>query len=212
MTCSYPDGKGGSARYTQELSDLEDQSNDDSFDFVVTTPGAYQVTCSLGGIEKSSAFTIPEPPPAPPPPPAPAPAEDAAPQAPGSGVPTSRALMINGTGTWTKYYTDPAGVCSVPANQVTLQVGEEDTAELEIYYPVITTSGPPCTISSEGVGFHLGKGTVNRKDRIVTYTSCADGVYRAQGQVSYDGGILRGEVTCFDTGAGLTSMVKITMP
>lgn len=64
--------------------------------------------------------------------------------------------------------------------------------------------------------YNYGTGFVDRVNETVTLRIHIDvpgqgGLYSAEGQLSYSGGVLQGEITCFDTGAGLSTSTKIVM-
>jgi hypothetical protein len=200
LKCDYPDGYGKTLTFSEELPKEEDEpEGKTSFDFFLTVPGNYQVVCTLGDSRQTAGFKI----------------ESIAitpSEVPITGIPTSRAFYINGAGTWTINFSDPPGTCTLLTTQVTLQVNEDETADLQVYYPSLTTYGPPCTISTEGVGMDLGLGALDRVNQTVTYTSCANGIYKAEGQISYKDRKLSGEVTCYYPEGNLTSSVTLKMP
>lgn len=56
VSCTYPGGDHvGRNTDPQKLADVV---RNDSFDFTLTTPGTYDVTCTMGGVTKSASFTI----------------------------------------------------------------------------------------------------------------------------------------------------------
>jgi len=204
LTCDYPDGKGGTSQYQYMDLDVKKPGTVTSFDLTLKTNGTYTVTCRMGSNEKSASFTINEP-------------TVSVQSDLDSGAIPGEAFTITGTGMWTENFHNPDGTCSVRSEQVELRVHEDSTAELVVFHPVWTTFGPPCTTSRDMSGYNFGSGKVDRVKETVTYTSCIDvpgqgGLYSAEGQLSYSGGVLQGEITCFDTGAGLSTSTKIVMP
>ena len=199
LKCDYPDDNGMTLTYTEDLPKVEKPEGNTAFDFRLTLPGTFQVVCSLDSSKQTAFFTVKY-------------VKPTLTQAPITGVPTSRAFYINGAGTWTINFSDPPGTCTLLTTQVTLQVNEDETADLQVYYPSLLTYGPPCTISKEGVGMDLGLGTLDRVNQTVTYTSCANGIYKAEGQISYKDGKLAGEVTCYYPEGNLSTSVTLKMP
>ncbi len=195
IICTHPGTLGGDTIQVPLTLNHTDTST--SFEFRVTEPGSYNVNCRDSfGNSVTAVFTVEA-------------AATSQSQQP-TGVATSRARLVTGTGTWTVNYTDPTGTCTEPASRVELQLADDGTGTLKVYYPTITGAGSPCTYSSDTSVYNLGTGAVDWTLQKVSFTTC--GPYTAKGEVSFKAGTLVGDITCFDTGAGLTSSRVLNMP
>ena len=119
---------------------------------------------------------------------------DAAPP-PVGDVPQVETLTFEALANKTDFGSGGAG-CSA-AQLATLMVRGDGTAQL-------VTSGPGfvdhvnCTPGSSSDTWYLD-GTADPGGQVVTFVSCNYGRFTAQGQISYAGGALQGEVSCFNS-------------
>jgi hypothetical protein len=67
-----------------------------------------------------------------------------------------------------------------------------------------------CTPSAGVEGWYL-EGLANPVDETVTFVTCNQGSFTAQGTVSYGGGTLNGSVTCLYTQGSVAGQVAILL-
>ena len=169
-----------------------------TFVFTMTEPGNYQLYCTAMklGISGKAAFTV------------------TGADAPESGNPTPggetvQPVQVNGAGQKTDYSGNYS--CSAAATLL-LKVNADGSAVLEATGPGFIDH-INCTQSASLEGWFIA-GSVNPGTETVSFTSCNNGGFTAQGTISYVDGILSGEVTCLNksgSDAGKPA-VKITAP
>ncbi len=115
---------------------------------------------------------------------------------PTAGGNSFQPTQVNGAGKLGDYYQG-AYVCWTDAN-LTLKVNADGSAELEAKGP----SGWDVDLVTCGQTGWLETwiivGSVNPGTETITFTSCNNNEFTAQGTISYAGGVLSGEVTCLN--------------
>jgi len=170
-----------------------------TFEFTMTNPGSYTLYCTAVeiGISGKDSFTVIEPP--------------SAPVVPVQTPSGAQPVTIRSTGQRTSLSTDGQYSCSV-AVDVVLVVQADGTAEMSATGPGFSDH-INCT-QMEGLLQHTLTGTANPAGETVSFTSCNNGGFDAQGTVSYAGGKLSGEAACLwnrGDAAGKTDM-RLTLP
>ncbi len=106
--------------------------------------------------------------------------------------PTTADQIIQGSGSKASFGPSPDISCQV-TQPAALTLHGDGTAEL-------VTTGPSfidhynCTTGTDETWYI--NGSVNAADQTVTFSSCNDGGFTANGVVSFEGGTLSGNVTC----------------
>jgi hypothetical protein len=202
LSCYIPNATGsGQMTVYQQTVPPSDKSRILTFDFTVTEPGSYKLYCTPGKrmVSGKTTFNVVAPP-----------AEEVPPAQPPSGA---QPVKITGAGTRASLSSDEQYSCSA-AVDVILVVRADGSA-------VLSSTGPHfydhinCTqgAAEDRVSYTID-GTADPTNETVTFTTCNDGGFKAQGKVSYAGGALSGTVAClYNRGdqAGKTDM-RLTMP
>ena len=186
------DNNGGDTKFTGSLSGHSDLYQtfgfQQSFKFTYTEPGAHALVCLLddnAGNAWSGDFSVSD-----------STGDSGQPQAPASEI------DVKGTGTLTNLSTQ----CSEPATSVLLRIAADNTwvwLNASFRGKNADCSQPDASSPDNNVTFTAG--AADLANQAVTVTGCSNGGPTAQGNVSYAGGTLSGQVTC-------GSAWKLTMP
>ena len=200
LHCYIPNGPGGGQKTVYKgMVPAADQSRILTFEFTLTEPGSYELYCTAvdRGITAKTSFTV-----------------TAAPaNAPAAANPPANALplKINGSGQRMDFSGDYS--CT-STDQVILDIKADGSAELETIGPSWLDHVNCKKYDDARQEAYFIDGTANLTDETVTFASCNNGGFDAQGSLKYSGVVLSGEVTCLwkqgDT-AG-KPLMKLTMP
>lgn len=138
------------------------------------------------------------------------PAPTAAPVAVDTPAAATAPIVIQGSAQKTSFAGESS--CTAPAQDVTLTVNADGSAQLSVAGPGFIDH-INCTPSASVEGWYV-EGTANLADATVTFTTCNMGNFAAEGTASYAGGALAGEVVCrYSKGSAAgNSAIRVTMP
>jgi hypothetical protein len=138
------------------------------------------------------------------------PAPTAAPVAVDTPAAATAPVIIQGSAQKTSFADESS--CTAPAQDVTLTVNSDGSAQLYLAGPGFVDH-INCTPSASVEGWYV-EGTANSADETVAFNTCNMGNFAAEGTASYAGGALAGAVVCrYSKGSAAgNSAIRVTMP